>query len=101
MAINITLEQVKALLKTVNQTILEEKRSGNDLGTVLKLSNGCIINCWDKGTANCQGKNAEKITTLLSGTTASSIQNRKVFVVYGHDNNARTQLEAMLRRWDL
>lgn len=101
MAINITLEQVKALLKTVNQTILEEKRSGNDLGTVLKLSNGCIINCWDKGTANCQGKNAEKITALLSGTTASSIQNRKVFVVYGHDNNARTQLEAMLRRWDL
>ena len=101
MAINITLEQVKALLKTVNQTLLEEKRSGNDLGTVLKLSNGCIINCWDKGTANCQGKNAEKITTLLSGTTASSIQNRKVFVVYGHDNNARTQLEAMLRRWDL
>ena len=101
MAINITLEQVKALLKTVNQTIVEEKRSGNDLGTVLKLSNGCIINCWDKGTANYQGKNAEKITTLLSGTTASSIQNRKVFVVYGHDNNARTQLEAMLRRWDL
>ena len=101
MAINITLEQVKALLKTVNQTIVEEKRSGNDLGTVLKLSNGCIIYCWDKGTANCQGKNAEKITTLLSGTTASSIQNRKVFVVYGHDNNARTQLEAMLRRWDL
>ena len=40
MAINITLEQVKALLKTVNQTIVEEKRSGNDLGTVLKLSNG-------------------------------------------------------------
>ena len=101
MAINITLEQVKALLKTVNQTILEEKRSGNDLGTVLKLSNGCIIDCWDKGTANWQGKHAEKITTLLSGTTASSIQNRKVFVVYGHDNNARTQLEAMLRRWDL
>ena len=101
MAINITLEQVKALLKSVNQTIIEEKRSGNDLGTVLKLSNGCIINCWDKGTANCQGKNSEKITALLSGTTASSIQNRKVFVVYGHDNNARTQLEAMLRRWDL
>ena len=24
-----------------------------------------------------------------------------MFVVYGHDNHARTQLEAMLRRWDL
>ena len=29
------------------------------------------------------------------------IQSTKVFVVYGHDKNARTQLEAMLRRWDL
>jgi predicted nucleotide-binding protein len=26
---------------------------------------------------------------------------RKVFVVYGHDENARTELEAMLRRWHL
>ena len=71
------------------------------MGTVLKLSNGCIINCWDKGTANCQGKNADQITALLSDTPISSTQNRKVFVVYGHDNHARTQLEAMLRRWDL
>ena len=101
MAINITLEQVKALLKTANQTIVDEKRSGNNLGTVLKLSNGCIINCWDKGTAICQGKNADQITALLSDTPISSTQNRKVFVVYGHDNHARTQLEAMLRRWDL
>ena len=34
----------------------------------------------------------------MTGTTPN---NRKVFVVYGHDINARTQLEAMLRRWDL
>ncbi len=27
--------------------------------------------------------------------------NKKVFVVYGHDQVARTQLEVMLRRWDL
>ena len=101
MAINITLEQVKALLKIANQTIVDEKRSGNNLGTVLKLSNGCIINCWDKGTANCQGKNADQITALLSDTPISSIQNRKVFVVYGHDNHARTQLEASIRRWEL
>ena len=72
MAINITLEQVKALLKTANQTIVDEKRSGNNLGTVLKLSHGCIINCWDKGTANCQGKNADQITALLSDTPISS-----------------------------
>ncbi|HFR4805042.1 TPA: TIR domain-containing protein, partial [Legionella pneumophila] len=27
--------------------------------------------------------------------------NRKIFVVYGHDENARSQLDAMLRRWGL
>lgn len=101
MAVNMTIEQVKTILKKAEQPIIEEKRSGNNLGTVLKLSNGCVINCWDKGTVNCQGKNSDQITALLSGTPASPIQNRKVFVVYGHDNNARTQLEAMLRRWDL
>ena len=102
MTMNIDIEQVKTILKSANQKIIEEKRSGNNLGTVLKISNGCIINCWDKGTVNCQGKNADQIENLLSGTNASSSnQNRKVFVVYGHDNNARTQLEAMLRRWDL
>lgn len=29
------------------------------------------------------------------------LKNRKVFVAYGHDINARTQLETMLRRWDI
>ena len=101
MAVNLTLEQVKGLLKKSNLVIVDEKRSGNNLGTVLKLANGCIINCWDKGTVNCQGKNAEQIVAILSEAPTSPIQNRKVFVDYGHDNNARTQLEAMLRRWDL
>ena len=101
MALNLTLEQVKTLLKKANQSIASEARTGNNLGTVLKLVNGCIVNCWDKGKVNCQGKNVEQVTAILSNENTSSISNRKVFVVYGHDTNARTQLEAMLRRWDL
>lgn len=101
MAINLNLEQVKTLLKKSGHTISNETRTGNNLGTVLKLSNGCIINCWDKGTVNCQGKNAPEIDKILSEGTTGAQQNNKVFVVYGHDKNARTQLEAMLRRWDL
>lgn len=101
MTINLTLGQVKNILKTEKMSVLEEKRNGNNLATVLRLENGCIINCWDKGTVSCQGKNSEQIITLLSGSFSIADQNRKVFVVYGHDNNARTQLEAMLRRWDL
>lgn len=101
MAINLTLEQVKIILKKSGQIILDEKRTGNDIGTVLKLANGCNVNCWDKGTVNCQGKNVSEIEKVLSVPITSIPQNNKVFVVYGHDKNARTQLEAMLRRWDL
>ncbi len=101
MAINLTIEQVKVLLKKSGQTISQENRAGNNLGTVLKLANGCNVNCWDKGTVNCQGKNVSEIEKLLSAPTTGIPQNNKVFVVYGHDKNARTQLEAMLRRWDL
>lgn len=101
MAINLSIEQVKNLLKRAEQTISSENRTGNDLGTVLKLTNGCNVNCWDKGTVNCQGKNSSEIEKLLSSQTIGVPINNKVFVVYGHDKNARTQLEAMLRRWDL
>ena len=38
-------------------------------------------------------------TDFLDGKIV--VNNKKVFVVYGHDDIARTQLEAMLRRWDL
>jgi predicted nucleotide-binding protein len=71
------------------------------LATTLKLANGCLVHCWDKGTVSCQGKNVEQVNAILSAANEMPIQNRKVFVVYGHDTNARTQLEAMLRRWDL
>ena len=98
MAINLSIEQVKNLLKRAGQTISSENRTGNDLGTVLKLTNGCNVNCWDKGTVNCQGKNSSEIEKLLSSQTIGVPINNKVFVVYGHDKNARTQLEAMLRR---
>ena len=43
----------------------------------------------------------QKDTRNSIQTNGSLSQNKKVFVVYGHDVNARTQLEAMLRRWEL
>lgn len=98
-------EQVKDILIKNGYTIQAEKRSGNDLATVYKLSNGCIVNCWDSGKVNCQGKNKNDVDNLINNkstvNTVENTTNNKVFVVYGHDTNARTQLEAMLRRWDL
>lgn len=114
---------VKEVLISNGYEIIDEKRTGNDLGHVYKLSNGCIVNCWDTGRVNCQGKNKSEVEHILSNkptyvtedtvpitqkdtrkniqTNGSVNPNKKVFVVYGHDVNARTQLEAMLRRWEL
>lgn len=68
-------------------------------GKSIKLSNGGIINCYNTGKHTIQGKGQEQIRAILEGVVA--VVNKKVFVVYGHDEIARTQLEAMLRRWDL
>lgn len=96
-------DQIKEVLWENGYSIVEERRTGNDFGTMLRINNGCVVNCWDKGTYNCQGRNKEEIESILSYNHGIKCKtnNKKVFVVYGHDSTARTQLEAMLRRWDL
>ena len=71
MTINLSIDQAKAILINAGQTIIEEKRTGNNLGTLLRLSNGCIVNCWDKGTTNCQGKNATEVEKILTNTVGT------------------------------
>lgn len=93
-----TYEQVKEKLHNCNKfSILEDKETGN--GKQLRLSNGAVINCFSNGNHNVQGKNQQEVKDFLGGINSGA--NRKVFVVYGHDDIARTQLEALLRRWDL
>lgn len=66
------------------------------------------MNIFDTGKVNIQGRNIDAVRRALdiaamgpSGDTKQSTTPRKVFVVYGHDESARTELEAMLRRWHL
>lgn len=68
-------------------------------GKCVKLDNGGIINCYNSGKHVVQGRNQEDIRVFLEGQLTTS--NKKVFVVYGHDETAKLQLEALLRRWDL
>jgi predicted nucleotide-binding protein len=83
----------------------------------LKGSDGANLNYSStKGTIWCDGKAAAKATLEVkvaealetpfepkaAGPARTAISSsRNVFVVYGHDEPARTSLEAMLRRWDL
>ncbi|MBR6051055.1 MAG: nucleotide-binding protein [Clostridia bacterium] len=78
-------------------SVAEEKVTGNSIQ--IKLNNGAIINCFNNGNHNVQGKNIQEVKNFLDG--CGNVSNKKVFVVYGHDEIARTQLEALLRRWDL
>lgn len=105
-------DEVQRRLEADGLVIDKRSRLGNDTGDQLRFKSGEIVNVFDKGTFSIQGKNQARVRELLDledpgagggsavretpGTTS-----RKVFVVYGHDQQARDQLEAMLRRWNL
>ena len=108
------IENVKSSLSAAGYEISAAQRTTNDLGWVIRLANGGIVNVYDTGKINVQGKCQPEIKAVLgqsdmaqvypviaplqqSGTTL----NNKVFVVYGHDETSRNHLEAMLRRWGL
>jgi len=84
-------------------------------GTQFRVKNGPIINYWEtKGTVTIQGADSEtrrRIEALFlddGGTAAAEAEvaieadvSNKVFIVYGHDAEAREQLELILRRLKL
>ena len=73
---------IKRIVTTKGYRIISEARAGNNYGDVLKLDNGCIINCYDKGTFNCQGKNSAEIKALLdSATFSSTTQDKRRFMI--------------------
>ena len=93
-----TFEEITTILESSSFKIIEKKETAN--GKQIRLDNGAIINCFSNGNHNVQGKNVQEMKDYLSNTSQKN-KNRKVFVVYGHDDIAKTQLEALLRRWDL
>jgi predicted nucleotide-binding protein len=97
------VEEAKALLQSAQLNVSSEARLPNDTGTQLKLENGAIVNVYDSGKINIQGKKQEIVNDALGASlpAAQEAANTKVFVVYGHDEKARNELEVMLRRWGL
>jgi predicted nucleotide-binding protein len=108
-----TLDEIKACLQAAGLAISSEAPLGNGLGTCLRLENGAMVNSYHTGKFNVQGKNQDPVKECLGvpapqaaaavngGGAAAKPVLSKVFVVYGHDTAARTELEAMLRRWKL
>ena len=89
----------------------------NNGGHQFKSQRGGVLGYWETtNTVSIQGQTPGKdeLEALLdaaerggAGVIARPMAahepapSRKVFVVYGHDEQARTQLDAMLRRWGL
>lgn len=103
-----TLVEIKDALRRSGLSVKTEERLRNNTGTQLRLENGAIVNSFDTGTHNVQGKNKEIVERAITGEAVpaqvsgnGSTPSSKVFVVYGHDIDARHQLEAILRRWGL
>ncbi len=98
-------DQVIECLKSNGYVLGQEKRLTNDTGWQLRTETGQIVNVFDNGNFYVQGKNPEnlraKLASALSMPESAPSMSRRVFVVYGHDAAARTELEAMLRRWDV
>lgn len=103
------VEQVKAAMADAGVALEDEKAI--QYGVQLKFSNGALVSVFDSGKISVQGKEQDLVNQILRQATRSTPaampavvtgkQNYNVFVVYGHDTQARTQLEAMLRRWGL
>jgi predicted nucleotide-binding protein len=95
-------EAVSLLTGHYRLTVKEEKHIQNAVQIV--TDQGPIVTVYTTGKVVTGGKNANLIADFKSvaeGGNGSTPASRKVFVVYGHDTRARTDLEAMLRRWKL
>jgi predicted nucleotide-binding protein len=76
---------------------------------VFRARTGEILNWWPgTGTMQFQGKNAGQFKALLASAlgaaptpVAAAPDAAKIFVVHGHDRDARDQLELILRRLGL
>lgn len=55
------IDDTVKLLTDAGHVIADQKRLPNDTGWQLRLDKGAVVNVWDKGSFNVQGKNTEEI----------------------------------------
>jgi predicted nucleotide-binding protein len=109
-----TIEELKALIKAAGIT---GKWEDDGLGKhTFRSGDGGLLNWWpSRGTLNLQGKDKAK-SKLEKAISASSIMpstegaapaieqasgGKQIFIVHGHDSDARDQLELALHRLGL
>lgn len=109
-----TPEEIVEILESHGFTVEAQKRLGNDKGTQLRTVPEGFVNIFDNGTIQYQGKYKADLKKAVEGkektsaTHSNQYQNvqhgsesKKIFVVYGHDIQAREDLELLLLKWNL
>lgn len=104
------IDQLKQLVENTGYVGTWEHKEANNFYS-FKANTGEILNWWPaNGTIDFQGKNKERmkaqIQPLLDDSVAPAgsverIAEKKIFIVHGHDKQARNELELILRRLGL
>ncbi|MFD2237173.1 TIR domain-containing protein [Aureimonas populi] len=104
-----TIEELKALIETCGLAGEWSERPENGLHCY-RAKTGEILNWWpSKGTVQIQGKNPDDFRDKLASASGAPITPKpvsttataKIFLVHGHDREARDQLELVLMRLGL
>jgi predicted nucleotide-binding protein len=109
----VNLDEVIRRLKSGGLNVASSDRLPDNYGNQVRCHTGEIVSVYDTGRVVVGGKNKARTEEMLGIATVprptrpeaeaqpAAAVNRTVFVVYGHDNKAKSELEAMLRRWDI
>lgn len=90
---------IREELESHNFEIVKEARYKNSAWR-FKLSNKVSVFCGDSNKIWCLGKNKDKVNDILKEIEAKQ-KNTKVFIVYGHDKEAKDELIDMVQGWGL
>lgn len=102
-------ETAARLLEDAGLKVASKTRTKDNYADRLECETGEIVNIYDTGRVVVQGKNQDRLREVLgldqaaqpiTGVPARE-ESRRIFIVYGHDDAARTELDAMLRRWNI
>ena len=98
----IDLDKAQEVLRSAGFEIKESPKRCSNYGWTIKLANGCAVIIYDKGGFQIVGGAREEVSRAAEADLeAHDAPNTKIFVVYGHDSEARDQLELLLRKLGL
>ena len=98
----IDLDKAQKIVRSAGFEIKRSPKRYSNYGWTIKLENGCVVIIYDRGGFQIVGGAREEVGRAIEADLkAHDAPNTKIFVVYGHDNEACHQLELLLRKLGL